>query len=79
LKQVASKSDWQRALEKMHQEQMHRKPRKRPEPRAPITCMLPFDLYLALDDRAYELGVKKRDIILAGIKMALRSRQFRVK
>jgi hypothetical protein len=50
--------------------------RNKPEPRATITVQLPYDLDLDLEDRATKLGIKKRDIIVAGIQMALKSPDF---
>jgi len=51
--------------------------RPRPEPRATITVQLPFDLDIELEDRAIALGIKKRDIIVRGIEMALKSAEFK--
>jgi hypothetical protein len=52
--------------------------RNQPEPRATITVQLPFDLDLKLEARADSLGIKKRDIIVSGIRMALESERFKV-
>ena len=52
-------------------------PRKpRPEPKVVVTFQLEASLDEALEDRAHALSIKKRDIIVKGIRLALDSAEL---
>jgi hypothetical protein len=53
----------------------HRDRRKK-EPKVVVTFQLEYSLDEALEERASALGIKKRDIIVRGIELALADPEF---